>query len=144
MQQSFNGKREYDNRTRLTSWPTAPNGTANVKEEVWPLWKEKFWCTHWVLTRVTKLMALSNPVPGFKGSCPTSKVQDVSGGLIRSPIRLTPNWILSTIYTSEESLGRPPPAGTPAALTYNLTLTYVDWVAILIENSWLVEKCGYG
>jgi hypothetical protein len=46
----------------------------------------------------------------------------VSGGPIRSPIRLTPNWILSTIYIPEESLGRPPPAGTPAALTYDLTL----------------------
>jgi len=33
-----------------------------------------------------------------------------------------PNWILSTIYTPEKSLGRPPPAGTPAALTYDLTL----------------------
>jgi hypothetical protein len=34
----------------------------------------------------------------------------------------------STIYTPEESLGRPPPAGTPAALTYDLTLTNVDWL----------------
>jgi hypothetical protein len=33
-----------------------------------------------------------------------------------------PNWILSTLYTPEESLGRPPLVGTTAALTYDLTL----------------------
>lgn len=36
--------------------------------------------------------------------------------------------VSSSAQPPEESLGRSPPAGTPAALTYDLTLTYVDWL----------------
>ena len=77
LQQSFNGKTEYDNRTRLTSWPTAPNGTANVKEEVWPLWKEKFWCTLGINPHHETYGTFQS---SSKGSCPTSKVRGCIGG----------------------------------------------------------------
>jgi hypothetical protein len=53
---------------------------------------------------------------------PATCNRDDSGGPTRGPIEGRPIWILSIIYTPEESMGRPPPAGTPAALTYDLTL----------------------
>ena len=68
--------------------------------------------------------------------------RDVSGGPTRGPIEGRPIWIFSIIYTPEESLGRPPPAGTPADLTYDLT--YVEWLQFLIKRLWLIKKCVHG
>ena len=116
LQQSFNGKTEYDNRTYLPSWPTPPNGTANVKEEVWPLWKEKFWCTHCVLTCVTKLMALPNPVPGFKGSCPTSKVRGCIGGPNSKPNSTDAQLDTFHYLYLRRLSGKASPSGDPSGL----------------------------
>jgi hypothetical protein len=60
-QQPFNSKTEHDNRTHLTPWQdcTKPSyiwerGSLAAWARVCQL-KEKVWCTHWVLTDVTKL-----------------------------------------------------------------------------------------
>ena len=55
-QQSFNDKTEYDNRPHLTSWPTAPNCIANVKEEVWPPGRE--FAANWLQFRASKVLVL--------------------------------------------------------------------------------------
>jgi hypothetical protein len=81
----------------------------------------------------------------------TRKSRLVSGRPNRRLIGVTPISIFSTIYTPEESLGRPPPAGTPAALTHDLTLAFLTTkpnqrgvVTVLIKTLCLIKKCGYG
>jgi len=61
-QQSFCGKTEYENRPHLTSWPTTPTGNANVKEEVWPPWRE--FAANWLQFRASKVLVLPQRDPG--------------------------------------------------------------------------------